>query len=398
MDLIYSTSTTYSAITVINNRLTGGTFDNSQLYWLSYSGGNVTKRDILYPNTAITNSNYTKSILIAGGGNSGLSYSNSSTIFAGTGHTVNYLNNKILSGKKNSFKTLNGYDPDNTAGVSTQGSSVIFGGQLNSMSGANYSPEISVILNGSGNSINNLSSSSNYSDEFKRNSILNGLSNSISGNVGNSWIGNGFENTISTSPTFFTKGNYILNGYRNTITNNLSTNADYNTIIGGYDNTTTDKNNSIVIGSGLIGSANTTSVNRMFVEKKMFFNDYIYLEIDASNVIAGSPNTVIFNHENKTVGVIKQTTNAVVYVIISSGSYIGQVLYLIGIPKRFVGVTNDIGLYTSILGGNIISKDVTINAPATVASDAEALTYSGLAVFVWNGTYWIRADHRGGTF
>ena len=405
MELIYSTSTTYSAITLINNRLTGGTIISSSLPWISYSGNNIVKRDDLYPNTAITISNSTKGITIAGALNSGLTSSTYVSIFAGTGNTINYFNNSILAGENNSFKSVPNYDITNPSNVNEVGSSII-SGKYNFMSGTTFPPEISSILNGSGNSIINTISTANYSDDFKRNSILNGLFNSISGTVGNSWIGNGSGNTIYTTGAGKTKGNFILNGYDNSITSSLSLGADFNTIIGGYNNSIIDKNNSIVVGSNLIGEADTTSVNRMFFDKKMFANDYEYLEATLNNVNIGATSFyhVGFNPNGKMVGIVEHKVDYKFPIVInlSAGTYSGQILYLITVPNYWSNgnPANDISplwINSTTIGGNAISYSVYLNQPVNgLASLAEAKTYSGLAIFLWNGTYWIRADHRGG--
>ena len=214
--------------------------------------------------------------MLAGALNSGFTASSFSTIFAGTGNAVDLFNNKILGGENNFFQST--YNPSNYVGINFNGSSLIAGGQENSMTGEEYLPEISSILNGSGNTINNAIQLFQYSDDYKRNTIVNGLSNTISGIVGNSWIGNGSgntiqsENTVSPTTIGFTKGNFILNGHDNIISSTGTTN-NYNTIIGGFDNSIINQNNSIVIGSNLTGITNTTSVNNMFFSNKMFVNN-----------------------------------------------------------------------------------------------------------------------------
>ena len=428
MTLIYSTDTTTSAITTYNNMLTGGTFDISTTPWTPYSGYSVIKIDNNNSNSGITTDSTIGGFLLAGVLNTAQTNSDYVTIFGGSGNTVDFFNNKIFAGENNIFKS--NYNPLDYVGINFDGSSIIMGGNENNMIGLKYLPEISTIMNGSGNTINNRIQLFQYSDDYKRNTIINGLSNTISGIVGNSWIGNGSGNTIQSEDFFFhtthygeTKGNYILNGHDNIISSTGTTN-NYNTIIGGYNNSITNINNSIIIGSNLIGSADTTSVNNMFFTQKIFANNYSYLETDG--YLSGSFYTGgTFYHNNKLVGIIKLISdigglNSDTIFNIENGSYVGQILFLIGIPAIR---TSDSGSFFKqtrsvvLSGNNIVSlKDYfslpifTTGATGVVINNimsdgivgafpislGDGPKWSGLGIFVWDGNYWIRADYRGG--
>ena len=410
--LILTTDTATTGIDKYNNMLTGGTFDIDYMPWTPYSGYSITKRDDLNPNVGITNDTTPGGFLLAGALNSGFTSSTYSTIFAGTGNTIDYFNNKIFAGENNGFNLVPYFDITNSNGVNFEGSSVIMGGQKNVMSGTTFPSEISAIMNGSGNSIINTISVSNYSDDFKRNTIINGISNSISGTVGNSWIGNGSGNSIYTTSNGRTKGNFILNGHNNKISSSLYDGSNYNTIIGGYNNSITNQNNSIVIGSNLVGSANTTSVNNLFFTDKMFANNYAY----SSYTISQTEN---FDHANKTIGIIKAVLPAFPHSInhspyalkitLKNGSYNGQILYLIGIPDGTVGsYTYNIILNSS----NVISLSATTgymafgsynyitlnNICSNIPIGEDATYYTGLGIFIWDAAIncWVRADYRGG--
>lgn len=401
MSLILSTDTTTVAIEKIDDRLTGGTIG---YFWEAFSGNSIIKRDDNNSNVIISIDSTPGGTLLAGALNSGFTASSFSTIFAGTGNAVDLFNNKILGGENNFFQST--YNPSNYVGINFNGSSLIAGGQENSMTGEEYLPEISSILNGSGNTINNAIQLFQYSDDYKRNTIVNGLSNTISGIVGNSWIGNGSgntiqsENTVSPTTIGFTKGNFILNGHDNIISSTGTTN-NYNTIIGGFDNSIINQNNSIVIGSNLTGITNTTSVNNMFFSNKMFVNNYAYSAY--TNNVGDS-----FNHTNKLIGVIQNSyPSGDILVRLSNGSYRGQILFLIGIPSSIQ------------IGGLWYTKNVLLNSPnvisktintyyyldaicinntlfaSTVAPIPDVNSYAGLGIFVWDGTYWVRSDFRG---
>jgi len=402
MSLILSTDTTTIAIEKINDRLTGGTIG---YFWEAFSGNSIVKRDDNNSNTIISIDSTPGGTLLAGALNSGFTASSFSTVFAGTGNTVDLFNNKIFAGENNFFKLS--YNPLNYVGVNFNGSSIIAGGIDNGMSGDDYLPEISAILNGSGNTINNSIQLLQYSDDYKRNVIINGLSNAISGIVGNSWIGNGSGNTIQSENTVspqivgFTKGNFILNGHDNMISS-TGTSNNYNTIIGGFNNKIINQNNSIVIGSNLIGSADTTSVNNMFFTNKMFVNTCVYSAY--TNNIGDT-----FNHEGKLIGVIQNSNpSGDILIQLSNGEYVGQILFLIGIPSS-IKISGK--LYTKnvlLKNSNVISKKIntyyysnvicvnnTLYA-SSVAPIPDVNSYAGLGIFVWNGTYWVRSDFRGG--
>ena len=240
MTFISSADTTIIAINKYNNMLNGGMFDITYMPWTPFSGNSLIKRDDLNPNTLITDDSTPGGSLIAGALNSGNTNTNFSSILAGTGNTIDLFNNKILAGENNLL--YSNYSPTDYVGIYFNGSSLIMAGQENNMLGFKYPPEMSVIMNGSANTINNRIQAFNYSDDYKRNSIINGISNSINGIVGNSWIGNGSGNTIQSQNYFFhvthygeTKGNYILNGHDNIISSTGTTN-NYNSIIGGFNN------------------------------------------------------------------------------------------------------------------------------------------------------------------
>lgn len=403
MDYIFSTDTTLTAINKINNRITGITYDDALLFWIpitsSTSGASISKRDPKYPNNVqmggAGNQGYN---FVAGGGNK-INTTNSffNTIFAGTGHTIDDINNTIFAGQNNSI--LNNFLSGNT-------NSSILGGIKNTMNGLNNTFLYSTILNGSGNTIfkNVISNNSNYL--YNRNTIINGIKNTISGITGLSWIGNGTGNTISTTNTQNSLGNYILNGHDNNITN-TSTNYGYNTIIGGSNNEINDLNNSIVIGSNLTAlNSDTTHVNRMFFDKKIFVNSATYSGVSSSNTTIyfdGINYWFNFNHNNNLIGIIKNQTNAPLFINLKNGNYIGQTLYLISIPGYYGPI---LGTYpqTSLLfssstygyNTNIISKDLYAHPITGDTHATNAENWSGLSIFVWDGTYWIRADHRGG--
>jgi hypothetical protein len=420
MDYIFSTDTTLTAINKINNRISGITYDDAVFFWLPFSsstspyyGASLLKRDPNYPNieNPIGNGNFISNVF-AGGGNSGTTYfSYCNTIFAGTGHTIDDYNNTIFAGENNKILS---------ADILSSINSSILGGTYNyiiGIPGSNYSS----ILNGSGNTIfyNYKSNSSSI------NSVVNGLSNSISGAFNLSWIGNGSGNTMYTPNTLYSKGNYILNGHDNSISN-YTTDYGYNTIIGGSNNTISDLNNSIIVGSNLTAlSSDTTHVNRMFFDKKIFANSATYSAYTSSSTYFG------FDHQNRMIGIIDSRGNNIrtgyITINLSAGTYVGQILYLIGIPgiwrdsqtiipnpTTYQYRTSDISL-NSYPSGNVISSastafyssNTTIYNPinyvminnnynnfSSISDDSTP--YSALAVFVWDGTYWIRADHRGG--
>ena len=403
---IYSTDTTYTAITKINNLLTGGTYDDSSLLWISSSdsaisgySASILKRDDNYPNiilSAISNT-------IAGGANSGNTHgfltSYYSTIFGGTGNSVNFLINTIFGGENNAMFV---YNPGLTSNFQL---SSIFAGIQNEIFGNYDGFSYSSILNGSGNSMYNETGKFSYDDSYSINTIVNGLSNDMDGIFGYSWIGNGSGNSITTNSTNTTVGNYIFNGYNNTISY-PSSNYRYNTIFGGKNNVVSDVNNTITIGSDLTPSENdTTYVNNLFFKNKMFANNFTFSSYTLNN---GG-----FDHQNRLVGIISGATlSGSLTINLSAGTYVGQVLYLIGIPSvlhttipnRYY--TSDIVLNDTTTEGNIIGLQATaINfGPALILNNSwtqptfsfDPTLYSGLGIFVWNGQYWIKSDYRGG--
>ena len=394
MILILSTDSTTTAINKYNNMLTGGSFDNSYMPWTPLSGYSIIKRDDINENITITNNTTPGGILIAGASNTASTSSLYTTIFAGTGNAIDYFNNKILAGENNNFSV-------GSFNYGLDDSSIIMGGIQNSMSGSYFQPEISTIMNGSGNTINNLISTLDYSDDFKRNTIINGLLNLIVGEIGNSWIGNGSGNTIESIGTGRTKGNFILNGHDNIISSSLKDSSNYNSIIGGYNNLIQDQNNSIVIGSNLTGMTDTTSVNNMFFKNILFSNNYVYSSGTA---------LMTFNHMNKMIGIIKTiggTFSQDLFVSIQNGNYVGQLIFLIGIPDATAGSAwstcniqlnpaNVISLQSTIpfVGTAIVLNN--IKGTGSPMTQSAINSYAGLGIFIWDGAYWIRADHRGG--
>lgn len=434
MSFILSTNTTSQAINLINNRLTGGTFDNNVLFWNSFYpyinnslttdflyGGNIVKRDILYPNNTATtvlntNGNFSTNNMIAGGGNNiNLGYSFYNTIFAGTGNSIDFTLNSIFAGTENSFE--NNGDYYHTDGIEYISSNpdvmAILGGSGNTMKGSYFMPKKSVIAGGIKNKIFDKINSSTYIENSGFNTILNGSSNLIDGVIGFSWVGNGFENEIFNTTQDLTISNFILNGSGNTIDKTTDGAYDYNTIIGGYDNTISDKNNSTIIGSNLTAlNDDTTHVNRIFSDKNLFFNNYVYSAYTAQSGI--------FDHKGKSVGIIRAfkftsflnaTLPKSTIITLTNGSFDGQILYLIGIPD---GDVADDTWNVIVNSSNVIGIKQTTGVPAVspplstynfitinnisnnIVTSAEY--YTGLAIFTWSLSIskWIRADFRGG--
>jgi hypothetical protein len=216
MSLILSTDTTGTAIIKINSRLNNPIYDFNNLYWQPLDGNyndginsgefqsNLVKRDAFNPNTAqtVNNGNCFDNI-IAGGGNTALSGANISSILGGTGNTVNSGSNHVISGENNIFNNI-------ANSTKFQNNNIIFSGERNIFSGAVDYNFISAIINGSGNTLNLKSLTSNsLNDGFNQNTIINGLSNYIDGNLKFSWIGNGSGNTISTFFSGNNSYNYI---------------------------------------------------------------------------------------------------------------------------------------------------------------------------------------------
>lgn len=437
MSFILSTNTTSESINLINNRLTGGTFDNNQMFWNAFYpyvynssdeqflyGGNIVKRDILYPNnTALTSfspfeSNFSTKNMLAGGGNKlKLGYSFYNTVFAGTGHTIDFTLNNIFAGTENSFENSQEYyhtenesylneNPDNMS---------ILSGSGNTMSGSYFMPKNSIIISGLKNKIFDGINSPTYIEESGFNTILNGESNLIDGVIGFSWIGNGLNNKIKNSTQDLTRFNFILNGSGNTIEKNSVGSYDYNTIIGGHQNNIVDKNNSTIIGSNLTAINNdTTHVNRIFSDKSFNFNNYTYSAY--TNQLGN------FNHNGKSVCIIKGgapipptpfllNLPPSTIINLNDGYYDGQIIYLIGIPSGNVGGNT----WNVILdSSNVISIKQTTGVPASLppASSYNFITinnisdniettaenYAGLSILTWASSIskWIRADFRGG--
>ncbi len=430
MSFILSTDTTSTAINLINNRLTGGTFDNNQLFWNAFYpyidnslttnflyGGNIVKRDILYPNNTASTvlstfaGNFSTKNMIAGGGNKiKLGYSFYNTIFAGTGNSVDFTLNTIFAGTENSFE--NNGDYYHTDGLEYLNSNPdvmsILSGSGNTMQGSYFMPKNSVIAGGLNNKIFDKTNSSTYIENTGFNTILNGSSNLIDGVVGFSWIGNGLQNEITNTTQDLTTSNFIANGSGNTIEKTISGNYDYNTIIGGYSNTITNKNNSTIVGSNLTAlSSDTTHVNRIFSDKTLSFNDYVYSAY--TGAFFGN-----FNHKGKSVGIIKLNSipisgiyPAAIQISLENGYYDGQILYLIAIPT---GNTSYDTLNVILDNSNVISKTQTTgyfplgiydyitinNITNNIIGSAE--DYAGLAILTWVSSIskWIRADFRGG--
>lgn len=427
MSLIFSTDTTFDAINKINNRLTGGTFDNSQLFWNTYfpyidnssttnfiNGGNVVKRDINIPNlTASTSLNldgqFSTRNVIAGGGNVlKLGYSFDNTIFAGTGNTIDFVLNTVFAGTDNKFENSGDYyhtdgveyanlKPDNIS---------IFAGSGNTMEGIFFMPKNSVIAGGINNKIFDNNSSSTEIEDSGSNTILNGKNNLIQGILGYSWIGNGSGNTISNSQNI-SIGNFILNGSGNTIQKTLNGTFNYNSILGGSNNNIINKNNSIIVGSNLNAvSSDTTHVNKIFVDKKIFFSDYNYFEVTNTSP---NPNFALF-HNGKTINIVERKDSFAnnIKLDIEDGYYVGQQLYIIAIPTGDTTgnrLTRNIGYYSTNenippfagVSGNVISNQTNpfINPMGSGSTSYDFTTFSGLGIFIWDGDYWIRADHRG---
>jgi hypothetical protein len=409
MSYIFSTDTTLTAINKINNRLSGYSYDNPIFLWTTISavtspdyGASIFKRDENLPNKKVIpfSDNCFYAFLGGGGNSANTQLSIYNTIICGTGNTIDYFFNSILSGSENKISELT------NSFVPAFNFNSILSGTKNRISGLNNGFNNSVIFNGSGNTMFDLSVKLSYNPEYTKNSLLNGLSNNMNGIMGYSWIGNGSGNTIQTTTTEYTVSNYILNGHNNTISNS-STNNGYNTIIGGNNNSITDKNNSIVIGSNITASNdNTTHVNRLFYDKKIFFNNYTYLEITNAN-FPSFISPLPFNHNNKSVGIIKRidTQPGDPAISLFNGTYTGQILYLIAIPSKDTStapyLTKNIVIENTknvVLGSsNTISLSNYLNPLGSgTTSTYDETTFAGLSIFTWNGNYWIRADHRGG--
>jgi len=433
MSFILSTNTTSQAINLINNRLTGGTFDNNVLFWNAFYpyidnsltttflyGGNVIKRDILYPNNTASTvlstfaGNFSTNNMIAGGGNKiKLGYSFYNTIFAGTGHSVDFTLNSIFAGTDNSFE--NNGDYYHTDGLEYLNSNpdvmAILSGSGNTMEGSYFMPKKSAIVSGLNNKIFDKTNSATYIENTGFNTILNGSSNLIEGVVGFSWIGNGLQNEITNTTQDLTLSNFIANGSGNTIEKTSVGAHDYNTIIGGINNTITNKNNSIIVGSNLTAlSSDTTHVNRIFSDKTLSFNDYVY------SAYTQQSSSASFQHKGKSIGIIKLNVPGIILgsqpygtrISLEDGYYDGQILYLIGIPSGTVGnkTFNLILLSSNVVSikqttGSILFpflyNYITINnITSNIVTSADY--YTGLAILIWNSSIsnWIRADFRGG--
>jgi hypothetical protein len=429
MSLILSSYTTSVAINTINDRLTGGTYDNNDLFWNSYfpyidsftttfiNGGNVVKRDINIPNlTATTGLNFDGQFstrnLIAGGGNVlKLGYSFNNTIFAGTGNTIDFVLNSVFSGTDNKFENSGDYFHTDGVGYAENNldNSSILSGSGNTMEGIFFMPKNSVIASGINNRIFDDNGSSTTSEDIGSNTIINGQNNLIQGALGYSWIGNGSGNTITNSGSI-SVGNFILNGSGNTIQKTSNGTFDYNSILGGSNNNITNKNNSIIIGSNLnAANSDTTHVNKLFVDKKIFFSDYNYYEINnnAPSIIF-PPEYRSLIHNGKTVNIVERKDSFVgdIKLDIENGYYVGQQLYIIAIPTgNTTGdrLTRNIGYYSTNdsifvgFSGNVISNQTNpfINPMGSGSTLYDFTTFSGLGIFIWDGNYWIRADHRG---
>lgn len=423
MSLILSTDTTGTAIIKINSRLNDPIYDFNNLYWQPLDGNyndgvnsgefqsNLVKRDSFNPNTAqtINNGNCFDNI-IAGAGNTALSGANISSILGGTGNTINSGNNHIISGEGNIFNNI-------VNSTKFQNNNVIFSGKQNKFSGATDYNFVSSILGGSGNTLNLKSLSTNsLNNGYNYNTIINGLSNSIDGNLKFSWIGNGSANTITTVVGGDNSYNYILNGRNNLITSISSGDFNLNSILGGNNNNIVNSKNSAVIGSNLtLNATGYTYVNKLFHDGIIFGNDYNYYSgTTAQNITA--------NHNGKSILILQNTWNVLngtipsnknIYFDLENGYYDGQTLFVLSIPSVATGITTSYTTNVVINTGNTIGRTVLppfdgfsnfsliMNNIHGVnnANSFDATRYSGLGIFVWSGTSsagsWVRSDYFG---
>lgn len=424
MSLILSTDTTGTAITKINNRLNDSIYDFNNLYWQPLDGNyndginsgefqsNLVKRDGFNPNTAqTTNNGNCFDNIIAGGGNIALSGANISSILGGTGNTVSSGNNQIISGEGNIFNNIVG-------STKFQNNNIIFSGKQNRITGASDYNFVSAIMGGSGNTLNLKRISLNAIDSgFNNNTIINGLSNSIDGNLKFSWIGNGSANTITTIAGGEDSYNYILNGRDNSIdSNSLAPGFSLNYILGGTNNSINNSLNCGIIGSNLnlSGDFAQTYANKIYHDGVIFGNDYSYY--------SGTTQTFTANHDGKSIMVLQNTWDVLdgiipgnknVYFNLENGYYDGQTLFVLSIPSVATGATTSYTTNVVIRTGNTIGRTVLppfdpfgdygliMNNISGVnnVNGFDATRFSGFGIFVWSGISnvgsWVRSDYFG---
>jgi hypothetical protein len=276
----------------------------------------------------------------------------------GTGNTISSGNNHIISGENNIFNNI-------ANSTKFQNNNIIFSGERNVFSGSVDYNFVSAIMNGSGNTLNLKSLTSNsLNNGFNQNTIINGLSNSIDGNLKFSWIGNGSANTITTVFSGDNSYNYILGGRNNTISSNLFGDFSYNYILNGNNNSISNSKKSGIIGSNLSLSNSTgyTYVNKLYHDGIIFGNDYNYYSGNSNSSLGTT-----VNHGGKSILFLENSWNILTtgmflpadknfYVNLENGYYDGQTLFVLSTPSVATAVTTSYTTNIVITTGNTIGR------------------------------------------